>query len=81
MALLMSAIMMLRHIGEADRADAVMSAMVAVLAGGKTRTRDLGGTATTTEFADAICRHVERGGAPANQVATNRWRQSTPSIR
>jgi len=64
MALLMSAIMMLRHIGETDCANVVMSAMVAVLADGKVRTRDLGGTATTTDFADAICHHVE-GGAPA----------------
>ena len=64
MALLMSAIMMLRHIGETDRANVVMGAMVAVLADGRVRTRDLGGTATTTEFADAICQHVE-GGAPA----------------
>jgi isocitrate dehydrogenase (NAD+) len=65
MALLMSAIMMLRHIGEQERAGVVMHAMVAVLAEGTIRTRDLGGTSTTTEFADAICRHVEDGGAPA----------------
>jgi len=38
-ALLMSAIMMLRHIGEADRAGAVMRAMVAVLGEGRVRTR------------------------------------------
>jgi len=62
MALLMSAIMMLRHIGETGRADAVMQAMVAVLAAKKVRTRDLGGTATTTEFADAICHHIEYAG-------------------
>jgi len=66
MALLMSAIMMLRHIGEIDRAGAVMQAMVAVLAAGKVRTRDLGGTSTTTAFADAICHHIEyTGGAPS----------------
>jgi len=65
-ALLMSAIMMLRHIGETERAGAVMRAMVAVLASGKVRTRDLGGSSTTTEFADAICHHIEyAGGAPA----------------
>jgi isocitrate dehydrogenase (NAD+) len=69
MALLMSAIMMLRHIGEDARADAVMQAMVAVLGEGKIRTRDLGGSATTTEFADAICRHIEyTGGRPPAQA-------------
>lgn len=65
MALLLSAIMMLRHIGEGARADVVMQAMVAVLAEGAVRTRDLGGTSTTTEFADAICRHVEHGATAA----------------
>ena len=66
MALLMSAIMMLRHLDEGGRADAVMRAMTAVLAEGKVRTRDLGGSSTTTEFADAICHHIEyNGGADA----------------
>jgi isocitrate dehydrogenase (NAD+) len=71
MALLMSAIMMLRHINEGERADAVMRAMTAVLAGGDVRTRDLGGSSTTTEFADAICHHIEykegAGSAPASR--------------
>jgi isocitrate/isopropylmalate dehydrogenase len=30
-----------------------------VLTDGVIRTRDLGGTATTTEFTDAICRQLE----------------------
>jgi isocitrate dehydrogenase (NAD+) len=65
-ALLMSAIMMLRHIGETAGADAVRAALDAVLAAGKIRTRDLGGSSTTTEFANAICRHIEYAGpAPA----------------
>ena len=65
-ALLLSALLMLHHIGEAERAGAVMRAMVAVLASGKVRTRDLGGSSTTTEFADAICHHIEfAGGALA----------------
>jgi isocitrate dehydrogenase (NAD+) len=61
-ALLMSAIMMLRHIGETARADAVRGALDAVLSAGKVRTRDLGGSSTTTAFADAICRHIEYTG-------------------
>jgi isocitrate dehydrogenase (NAD+) len=36
-------------------ADRIMNAVVATLAEGKVRTRDLGGTATTMEYADAIC--------------------------
>ena len=61
MALLLSAILMLRHIGEAPRADAVAAAVTRTLAERTTMTRDLGGTATTTEFTDAICRELERG--------------------
>jgi isocitrate dehydrogenase (NAD+) len=53
-ALLLSAVLMLRHIGEAAIADRVARALEAVLAGGRVRTRDLGGAATTTEFAEAI---------------------------
>jgi isocitrate dehydrogenase (NAD+) len=54
-ALLLSAVLMLRHIGEAPAADRVMTALGAVLGARRVRTRDLGGTASTREFADAIC--------------------------
>jgi isocitrate dehydrogenase (NAD+) len=55
MALLHSAVLMLRHIKEGAIADRVMAALSAVLADGSIRTRDLGGTAGTMEFAEAIC--------------------------
>jgi isocitrate dehydrogenase (NAD+) len=58
MALLLSALLMLRHIGEAPMADRIMKALGTVLGDDGVRTRDLGGTASTTEFADAICRHL-----------------------
>jgi isocitrate dehydrogenase (NAD+) len=45
---------MLRHIGEDTAADRVIGAVNAVLADGQVRTRDLGGTASTLEYADAI---------------------------
>ena len=53
-ALLQSALMMLRHIHEDAAADRIWAAMLRVLAGDKVRTRDLGGSATTTGYADAI---------------------------
>lgn len=53
-ALLQSGLMMLRHINEGAAADRIMAALCTVLVDGKTRTRDLGGTATTTSFANAI---------------------------
>jgi isocitrate dehydrogenase (NAD+) len=52
-ALLLSAVMMLHHIDETTAAAAVMKALETVLNAG-VRTRDLGGTATTLEFADAV---------------------------
>src|SRR5207237_9981194 len=53
-ALLQSAILMLQHIGERVAADRIESAMLSVFKDGKVRTRDIGGTASTDEFADAI---------------------------
>ena len=58
-ALLLSALMMLRHLKEEAAADRVMAALERVLAIGHVRTRDLGGTATTTEFTTAVCREIE----------------------
>jgi isocitrate dehydrogenase (NAD+) len=54
LALIMSAVMMLQHIHEDAIAQRVQTAYEAVLKEGKTLTRDLGGTASTSEFADAI---------------------------
>ena len=59
-ALLLSAILMLEHIGEAEAAARVRAALHHVLADGAVRTRDLGGTAATTEFAEAIAKRVEK---------------------
>ena len=53
-ALLQSALMMLRHIHEDAAADRIWTAMMKVLADNTTRTRDLGGSASTTAYADAI---------------------------
>lgn len=53
-ALLLSALMMLRHIGETEAAARIDAALNHVLFARETITRDLGGTASTTEFTDAI---------------------------
>src|SRR5436189_4714998 len=58
-ALLMSAIMMLRHIGEQKPADRIETALNQVLRKRETVTRDLGGTATTSQFAEAIIEGLE----------------------
>ena len=54
LALLMSGVMMLDHLQEQAIAERIRKAYNSVLAEGKTLTRDLGGSAGTNEFADAI---------------------------
>ena len=56
-ALLLSALLMLRHLGEGAIADRIMKALGATLQSG-VRTKDLGGTASTTEFTEAICERL-----------------------
>ncbi len=53
-ALLQSGILMLKYLGEREAAIRVENAMLKVFADGKVRTRDIGGTAKTAEFANAI---------------------------
>src|SRR5881397_3762462 len=58
-ALLLSAVMMLRHIGEETAGNRIESALNQVLLKREKVTRDLGGTATTSQFADAIIQALE----------------------
>ena len=53
-ALLYAACLMLEHVGDAARAQRIRGAMESLIREGKTVTRDLGGSATTAQFADAI---------------------------
>ena len=59
-ALLLSGLMLLDHIGEGARSEKIRAALDTVLTAGEVRTRDLGGTASTTDFTDAICEHIQR---------------------
>ncbi len=54
-ALLLSGVLMLKHIDEGAAADRIMAALSAVLKAGVQVTKDLGGTASTYGFADAVC--------------------------
>ncbi len=57
-AQILAAAMMLDHIGELKAAARVRQAVEATIVQDKVRTRDLGGTATTREFGDAVARRV-----------------------
>ena len=58
-ALMLSGVLLLRHIGEQSAAERVEAAIRAVIAEGRTVTYDLGGSAGTSEFADAIVARLE----------------------
>ena len=59
LALILSAALMLRHLGESDAADRIDLAVVDALQEGSVRTRDLGGTAGTRAMRDAIVARVK----------------------
>ncbi|GAB7358996.1 hypothetical protein MBLNU230_g5069t1 [Neophaeotheca triangularis] len=57
-ALLLSSIMMLQHMGLHEHAMKIQDAIFKTLAQGKTITGDLGGTAKTHEYADAVIKNL-----------------------
>jgi isocitrate dehydrogenase (NAD+) len=64
-AMILSGVLMLRHIGEIAAAERVEAALREVLAEGVHITYDLGGTAGTSEMATAICEHLAASPAAA----------------
>ncbi|MDI3280630.1 MAG: isocitrate/isopropylmalate dehydrogenase family protein [Bacillota bacterium] len=61
-AMILSGAMLLRHLGEAEAARRVEEAVRRVLAARERVTYDLGGTATTSEMADAVIAALEEMG-------------------
>jgi len=57
-ALILSGALMLRHLGETDAANVVETAVRVVIADGRTVTYDLGGSAGTREFGEAVAARV-----------------------
>ncbi|MDH3529538.1 MAG: isocitrate dehydrogenase (NAD(+)) [Acidobacteriota bacterium] len=57
-AIMLSGVMMLKHIGEPDAAKRMEQAIFEVFEEGEARTPDLGGTASTSEFATAVIRKI-----------------------
>lgn len=58
-AIILSAVMMLQHIGESDAAEKIQKALAKVIKEGKHVTVDLGGTAGTSEFTEAIINEIK----------------------
>jgi isocitrate dehydrogenase (NAD+) len=63
-ALILSGVLMLRHIGRPDAAGRVEDALRTVIAEGRSTTYDLGGSAGTSQFADAIVEQLGEGVVP-----------------
>jgi isocitrate dehydrogenase (NAD+) len=59
-AMIQAAVMMLEHISEKRAAERISAALEKVLVEDAIKTRDLGGSATTTKFAEAIIREIEK---------------------
>jgi isocitrate dehydrogenase (NAD+) len=57
-ALLLAAIMMLRHLGQMEEASRVEKSLEATIREGDSLTPDLGGSSSTSEFTDAIIRRL-----------------------
>ena len=64
-ALLRSGLLMLRHLGENEAANRIRAALEMVYRVKEKRTRDVGGQASTSEFADAVIEAMEAQTEPA----------------
>jgi isocitrate/isopropylmalate dehydrogenase len=73
-ALLMSSILMLDHLGERPAAERIEAALKKVYLDGKHITRDVGGTAGTNEFADAVIAALDSGSTtmPARKLKSTK---------
>ena len=58
-ALVQSAVMMLRHLGEMAAAQRIEAALTELYRIGEVRTRDLGGDASTDDFTNALCAMIQ----------------------
>src|ERR1700751_3575040 len=67
-AVLRSALLMLRHIGEPDAALQIRNALEKVYRTRDKLTRDVGGKAGTLEFADAVIEEMQHAGSPQSSA-------------
>ena len=65
-AVMQSAVLMLRHIGEVEAAERMHAAVERVYGEGTKTTRDVGGKAGTNEFADAVIAALETSKEPVS---------------
>ncbi len=71
-ALIRSAALMLEYIGEKQAAEAIETAVGEVLSEGGCRTRDIGGTASTTDMTEAVISALGKGGVGHGRPGSGR---------
>lgn len=54
-----SSVLLLRHLGLEGHADRISDALLKVISDGKVLTRDVGGTASTTDFTKEVIRNMQ----------------------
>ncbi|KAL5471374.1 hypothetical protein EMCRGX_G029485 [Ephydatia muelleri] len=62
-AMLLTSVDLLRHLGLTHHAQSIEAAVYKTISLSKIRTEDLGGTASTSQFVQAVIRHLESVGA------------------
>jgi isocitrate dehydrogenase (NAD+) len=73
-AVVRSALLMLRHIGEAEAALKIRNALEKVYRTREKLTRDVGGQAGTSEFADAVIEEMQKAGTERAAAEPSRMR-------
>ena len=71
LATILAAKMMLEWLGESAKAAAIEQAVAEVVAQGDVRTYDMGGSATTSEMAQAVARALKAGTVHSNPISDN----------
>jgi isocitrate/isopropylmalate dehydrogenase len=71
LATILAAKMMLEWLGESGKAAAIEQAVAEVVAKGEVRTYDMGGSATTSEMAQAVARALKAGTVHSNPISDN----------
>jgi isocitrate dehydrogenase (NAD+) len=78
-ALILSGVLMLRHMGRPDAAERVETALRDVIAEGETVTADMGGNAGTSQFADAIIDRLRASASSSPAEVTRPPAASNPT--
>ena len=58
-SMISSSVLMLRHLGLDDHANRISDALLSIIKEGQVKTKDCGGSSSTTEFTDAVIANMK----------------------